>query len=170
MIKITCIYPTLFSWYTYSSRIVGIMRWIRGLIFYSQYMSRFLLHCIFHSSTFQYVDLPYVCIAWSETASLFTDLSWCLIRLRVCQGAPFLQWKIKLRLHHLGCCRHMRSCRPSTWALHQWYVDFLFIGLSYCIWRAVVPLVPVFKHNLLPLHNLLWGGAPNMFLIFPHII
>ena len=57
---------------------------------------------------------------WTETYTCFTAYTWCLSTLSVCQVAPFLQWQITLRLHHLGCWNFMQIWRLLTCALHQW--------------------------------------------------
>ena len=96
-----CLPPNHSSWYSCSTRRVDMMRWSRGWIYASQYMNRFPQKRISISSSLQYVGCLWGNHAWNDTSSWFTDFSWCMRILRVCQGVPFLQCQIKVWLHHI---------------------------------------------------------------------
>ena len=74
--------------------------------------------------------------------------------LHVSQGDPFLQQQITLRIHHIGCCRHMMYCRPSTCVMHQRPVSYWSTGLEPLIWGAIGVCVCVHRY-------LDWSTWPN---------
>ena len=114
ILRTTCHPHTCSYWYPCIPWRVGTMRWSRGWIFTSLYLSSFILQWISHSPILQHVGWAWECHYWIKTYSWFPDSSWCLISLQMCKGATFWQWKRTLRLHHIGYFSHTRSCRPST--------------------------------------------------------
>ena len=83
-----------------------------------------------------------------------------------CVRMNYFQNKRTLRLHNIGCCKHMRSCRPSTWVSNKLSVSFWSTGTLSWIWGTFGQWVPDFQDYLLLLHNLMWGGAPNLLLSY----
>ena len=138
--------------------------WSRGCIVASKYLIRSPLELRSCSSMMQFVEWSWVYHDWIETLSCSIYFYWCLSRLRMCQGEPFLLQQRKLRFNCIGHCNKKKYCINLICALHIWSESFWPTDLESWIWGAVEKLVPAFQHHLLLIHILLWVDTPKLLL------
>ena len=134
LLWITCIPPTISSWYPCINwRLVMRMRIIGWNTAY-QFMSKSHWQCIPGSSIPQYEGLPWVHNALFVTSSWSTVCYWCKIIQSMCLVPPFLQWLNIFQSHNPDHWSIRISWRPSTCASHTWSVSLWSTGSESWVW------------------------------------
>ena len=89
LLRITFLPPVHSSCYPCILWRVGNMRWSRGWIVASKYLSRYILQFRYNSSILKSLVWTWEWHGLIETSLWFLAFSWFLISLGICQGAPF---------------------------------------------------------------------------------